>query len=63
MNTPSVILTEALTMDPRGDNLHIDPRMATTYIENAVIVNMQESKPEKKGKKIRRWFKHTFGRK
>jgi hypothetical protein len=61
--TPSMMMTDALAMDPRGDNLHVDSRMATTYIENAVIVNVQEPKPEKKGEKIRRWFKQTFGRK
>jgi hypothetical protein len=62
VKTPSMMTSNALAMDPRGHNLHVDP-LLTTYIENAVIVNVQEPKEEKTGKKIRRWFKQTFGRK
>jgi hypothetical protein len=62
VKTPSMMTHDALAMDPRGDNLHVDP-LLTTYIENAAIVNVQEPKEEKTAKKIRRWFKQTFGRK
>jgi hypothetical protein len=62
VKTTSILTNDALVMNPRGDNLHVDP-MLTTYIENAVMVNVQEPKQENAGVKVRRWFKQTFGRK
>jgi hypothetical protein len=62
LKSPSMTTNDALAMNPRGDNPHIDP-VLTTYIENAVIVNVQEPTQERAGKKVRRWFKETFGRK
>jgi hypothetical protein len=58
-----VELRHALEMDPRTENVGLEVAVVAALKALATLTEEQVLGPDKKGRKIRQWFRHTFNRK
>lgn len=56
-------MRHALEMNPRTENVGLEVAVDAALKAPATLTEEQVLRPDKKGRKIRQWFRHIFNRK